>query len=317
MNCPTCQNEARRFGKDRKGNQRFQCLTCKKTFSEPHAKPLGEMTLSEEKALSVLHHLVEGCSIRSTERITGVEKRTILALLVKIGQKCESLLDEKIQNISVKNVQCDEIWGYVGMKEKTKNRQGRDDENDLGDAYCFIGIEQNTKLILAWHLGRRSVKDTVAFTEKLARATADHNFLVSTDGFTPYRDAIVYSLGAKKVDFGQLIKQYGKIVDDDHRYSAGEVVGIEKHAIYGEPDLDQVCTSHIERQNLTVRMSMRRMTRLTNAFSKKWWNLRCAYALQFAYYNFCRVHKTLRVTPAMEAGITSTVWTLKDLLAAC
>jgi transposase-like protein/IS1 family transposase len=316
MNCTTCQTEARRFGKDRKGHQRFQCLTCKKTFTEPHAKPLGEMTLSEEKALSVLHHLVEGCSIRSTERITGVEKRTILSLLVLVGEKCERLLEEKIQNVSVKHVQCDEIWGYVGMKEKTKNRQGRDDEHDLGDAYCFIGMEQNTKLILAWHLGRRTVKDTVAFTEKLGQATADHSFQISTDGFTPYKDAIVYSLGAKHVDFAQIIKIFGKHSDDDHRYSPPQVIGLEKTSIFGNPDLEKATTSHIERQNLTVRMSMRRMTRLTNAFSKKWLNLRAAYALQFAYYNFCRVHKSLRVTPAMEAGITTSVWTLKDLLAA-
>jgi transposase-like protein/IS1 family transposase len=316
MNCTTCQSEARRFGKDRKGNQRFQCLTCKKTFTEPKEKPLGNMILAEEKALSVLHHLVEGCSIRSTERITGVEKKTILSLLALVGEKCERLLDEKIQNISLKHVQCDEIWGYVGMKEKTKKRQGRNDENDLGDAYCFIGMEQNTKLILAWHLGRRTAQDTVVFTEKLARATADHNFLISTDGFKAYRDAVVYSMGAKLVDFGQIIKQYGKLVDDDHRYSPSDVIGIEKIAIYGEPNLDEVCTSHIERQNLTIRMSMRRMTRLTNAFSKKWLNLRSAYALQFAYYNFCRIHKTLRVTPAMEAGITDHVWELKELLTA-
>lgn len=316
MNCPTCNIEARRFGKDRKGNQRFQCLTCKKTFSEPKEKPLGNMILAEEKAISVLHHLVEGCSIRSTERITGVEKKTILSLLALVGEKCERLMDERIKGISVDSVQCDEIWGYVGMKEKTKKQQCRDEENDLGDAYCFVAMEQFTKLILCWHLGRRTASDTVIFTEKLAVATADHRFSITTDGFTPYRDAVVLSLGAKKVDFAQIIKVYGKREDDDHRYSSSEVVDIEKVAIYGEPALGIATTSHIERQNLTIRMSMRRMTRLTNAFSKKWFNLRSAYALQFAYYNFCRVHKTLRVTPAMEAGITDHVWELKELLTA-
>ena len=314
MNCITCNSEARRFGKDRKGNQRFQCLTCKKTFSEPKEKPLGNMTLAEDKALAVLQLLVEGCSIRSTERITGVHRDTILDLLNVMGEKCERLMVEKIKGVSVKHVQCDEIWGYVGMKEKTKNRRGRDDENDLGDAYCFVGMDRDTKLILSWHLGRRTVNDTVAFTEKLARATADHSFQISTDGFAPYKDAIVLSLGAKKVDFAQVIKIFGTPDDEDQRYSRPEVIDIEKIPVFGNPDLDKATTSHIERQNLTIRMSMRRMTRLTNAFSKKWFNLRCAYALQFAYYNFCRVHKTLRVTPAMEAGLTGHVWKLEELL---
>jgi IS1 family transposase len=274
------------------------------------------MTLPIEKALQIMRLLVEGNSVRSIERITEVEKKTILSLLLLVGQKCEALLDSRIQGVSVKHVQCDEIWGFVGMKEKTKKRQGRDDESDLGDAYCFVAMERDTKLVLTWHLGRRSASDTVIFTEKLARATADHSFQISTDGFTPYRDAVVYSLGAKLVNFAQIIKQYGKNADNDHRYSPSEVIGINKLAIYGEPDMDAVCTSHIERQNLTIRMGMRRMTRLTNAFSKKWFNLRAAYALQFAYYNFCRVHKTLRVTPMMEAGLTDHVWTLEELLTA-
>ena len=150
--------------------------------------------------------------------------------------------------------------------------------------------------------------------KKLGHATADHNFDVYTDGFKAYRDAIVYSMGAKKIDFGQVIKQYGRLVDDDHRYSPAEVIGTEKLAIYGEPVLDDICTSHIERQNLTMRMQMRRLTQLTNGFSKKWRMLKASLALYFAYYNFCRVHSSLRVTPAMEAGLTTSVWTLKDLL---
>lgn len=222
--------------------------------------------------------------------------------------------DEMIQNVSVKSVQCDEIWGFVSMKEKTRKRQGRKDEDGIGDAYCFVAMDTDTKLILSWHLGRRTVVDTVAFTEKLCRATADHSFQINTDGFAPYKDAVVYSLGGKKVNFAQIIKIYGKADDADHRYSPSEVLDIEKVAVFGNPDMDAATTSHIERQNLTIRMSMRRMTRLTNAFSKKLANLRYAYALHFAYYNFCRVHSSLRVTPAMEAGLTTSVWELKDLL---
>lgn len=316
MTCPTCNSEARRFGKDRKGNQRFQCLTCKKTFSEPREKPLGEMTLAMDKALLIMRLLVEGNSIRSIERTTGVHRDSVLNLLIAAGEKCERLMEERIQKVFVKHVQCDEIWGFVGMKEATKKNQGQGDDNHLGDAYCFVGMDKDTKLILAWHLGRRTVVDTVAFTEKLARATADHGFQVNTDGFAPYRDAIVYSLGSKKVDFAQVVKIFGKPQDDDHRYSPPQVIELEKTAIFGNPNLDEATTSHVERQNLTIRMGMRRMTRLTNAFSKKWENLRAAYALHYAYYNFCRVHMSLRVTPMMEAGLTNHVWTLEELLRA-
>jgi IS1 family transposase len=231
-----------------------------------------------------------------------------------VGEKCEKIIEAIIQNVSVKDVQCDEIWGYVGLKEKTKNRLGNDDDDTLGDAYCFVGMEQNTKLVLALHLGRRTTVDTVAFTKKLCRATAGHGFQINTDGFVPYKDAIVYSLGGKYVHFAQIIKVFGKPEGDEKRYSPSEVIGTEKFTVFGNPDLDKATTSHIERQNLTIRMSMRCMTRLTNAFSKKHENLRCAYALHFAYYNFCRVHSTLRVTPAMESKLTTHIWTLKELL---
>jgi transposase-like protein/IS1 family transposase len=312
MNCETCNKPAQRYGKDRKGNQRFRCLTCKRSWLTPQEKPLGEMRLPIEKALSVLQHLVEGCSIRSTERITGVEKRTILNLLETVGERCEQLMFERIQGLSVNEVQADEIWGFVGMKQKTKNNKGLDSE-ELGDAYCFIAIERRTKVILAWHLGSRTEADTIAFTEKLAHATQG-NFQITTDGFKPYQHAVVLSLGAQRVDFAQLVKIYSIDREGEQRYSPAECTGCKKVPIYGNPDMKRVSTSHIERQNLTVRMSMRRMTRLTNAFSKKWMNLKHAYALQFAYYNFCKVHQTLRVTPAMEQGITSHVWTLRELI---
>jgi IS1 family transposase len=170
-----------------------------------------------------------------------------------------------------------------------------------------FAIEQHTKLVLAWHLGRRTASETFAFTEKLCKATANHKFQINTDGFAAYKDAIVHCLGAKHVDFAQIIKVFGKPEGDEKRYSPSEVIGTEKFTIFGNPDLDKATTSHVERQNLTIRMSLRRMTRLTNAFSKKWMNLKYAMALNFAYYNFCRVHSTLRVTPAMEAGLTTHV----------
>jgi transposase-like protein/IS1 family transposase len=311
MKCQACGSEAKKFGKDRKGHQRFRCLNCKITFIEAYERPLGNMRLSEEKALSVLKLLVEGCSIRSAERITGVEKRTILSLLATVGEKCEALMTKKICGLTVKNVQADELWGFVEMKEKTKTHKG-ETSNRIGDAYCFVGMERSTKLILAWHLGRRTAADTIDFTEKLRYATKG-NFQINTDGFAPYRDAIEWAFGAD-VDFAQIIKVYANNPENETRYSPCQCTGCNKQIVSGTPDLSKASTSHIERQNLTIRMSMRRMTRLTNAFSKKWKNLKAAYALHFAYYNFCRVHKTLRITPAMEAGITDHVWSIPELL---
>jgi len=313
MNCPTCNTPAKRFGKDRHGLQRFRCRTCKKTFLEPHKRPLDEMRLPIEKAVSIIQHLVEGCSIRTTERITGVEKRTILSLLTLVGPRCEKLMEDRIKGLKVKEVACDEIWGYVGMKAKTKTRKALTNKQ-IGDAWCFIGMERQNKLILAWHLGQRNMDDTIAFTAKLAFAT-EGNFQINIDGFPAYKDAIVYSLGAQFVDFAQVIKIYRSNPESETRYSPSTSIGCKKIAAFGDPDLERASTSHIERQNLMVRMSMRRMTRLTNAFSKKWLNLRWAYALQFAYYNFCRPHTSLsKCTPAMAAGISNHVWTVEEVI---
>jgi transposase-like protein/IS1 family transposase len=308
MQCPSCQTEARRFGKDRDGNQRYQCVACRKTFSERAARPLGVMRLDMDKALAVLKLLVEGVSVRASMRISGVNRSTILDLLALIGERCEQMLDGRVSSVPVVDVQCDEIWGFVAMKEKTRLRK-YPDEADIGDAYCFIGMERESKLILAWHLGRRSKEDTQEFADKLALATSGH-FQVTTDGYRPYQTAIPASM--PDVDFAQLVKVYA--TKDDHRYSPGEVVGTDKTTCCGDPDPNRVCTSHIERQNLTLRMQNRRMTRLTNAFSKKWANHQASLALHFAYYNFCRVHSTLKRTPAMAAGLEDHPWTLRELV---
>jgi IS1 family transposase len=202
------------------------------------------------------------------------------------------------------------------MKEKTKKRVKKYDD-DLGDAYTFVAFERNTKLILAWHLGRRTFSDTWLFTQKLATATADHNFQVTTDGFAQYRDTIVHELGHKEIDFAQLIKVYATPQGDEHRYSPPVVVDIISNVILGDPDPKRICTSIVERNNLTIRMQMRRFTRLTNAFSKKRENLRCALALFFAWFNFCWKHSSLKKqSPAMAAGLTDHVWTIQELLAA-
>lgn len=313
MNCKSCGEQTKKFGKDRKSNQRYRCLICKAVSVEARPRLLGDMILAEDKAMSVLLHLVEGCSVRTTSRITTVHPRTILDLLSLAGERCEKLMEDRINGLAVNDVQCDELWGFVGMKEKTKVKKGTDLDG-LGDAWTFVAFERHSKLVLSWHLGRRTEADTIAFTEKLAHATRG-SFQVTTDGFKPYQHAIVLSLGAQHVDFAQLVKLYSNTPEGPQtRYSPADCTGAKKVPIYGNPALNKVCTSHVERQNLNIRMSMRRMTRLTNAFSKKWSKLHAMLALYFAYYNFCRVHGSLRVTPAMEAGITDHIWTLSELI---
>ncbi len=325
MVCHNCQNEAKKRGKDRHGLQRYQCKPCKKSFIEPQEKPLDNMYLPIEKAVQCLNLLLEGCSLRSTERLTGVNINTLMKLLVIAGERCERLLNERIQNMPVKDVECDELWCFVQMKEKTlkampeetKEELGWQQIDKLGDAYTFVGFERNTKLVLAWHLGRRTAEDTWAFTKKLARATYDERFQVTTDGFSPYRWHMIKELEHKGFDFAQLIKHYAAPDSDDHRYSSPVVVKTTSEIIFGNPDPKRICTSIVERQNLTIRMQMRRFTRLTNAFSKKWENLKAALALFFAYYNFCRKHSSIKKqTPAMASGLTDHVWSISELLAA-
>ncbi len=309
MSCPDCKVTCQKFGTHRNGLRRFRCPKCKRTFTEAHTHTLDSMYIPWEKALLAVQLLLEGNSIRSTERISGLDRNTIMRVLVLAGAKCEQVSGEIIRNVPVSEVQADEIWSFIGKKEKQVKS---DDDPTFGDAYTFVGIERTSKLVLAWHLGRRTARDTEAFTEKINEATAG-NFQITTDGFKTYVDAVHMSLGTR-VDFAQLIKMYAASPEGEHRYSPSEVVATEVVPVIGNPDPNKICTSHVERQNLTMRMQIRRFTRLTNAFSKKWENHYAALALYFAYYNFVRIHSAIRVTPAMEAGLTDHVWTLKELL---
>ncbi len=317
MNCPNCNSLPKKHGKDRNGNQRFRCLACGKTYTEPKDKPLGVMRLSEEKALMCLNLLVEGMSIRSVERVTNVHRDTIISLLKTVGKKCLAIQETLIKNVKVTDVQADEIWAFIGMKQKTANEYGLDESDKVGSFYTFTAIESRSKLIVAWHLGKRTEQDTLIFLDKLYNAIdgATNRFQMSTDGFRGYEHTVNEVLGTK-ADYGQVIKIYGNPNPDEVRYSSGNVIDIIKKKICGNPIEENISTSYVERSNLTMRMSIRRFTRLTNAFSKKFENQNFALALHFAHYNFCRIHKTIRCTPAMEAGITKTVWTLKDLLEA-
>jgi IS1 family transposase len=273
------------------------------------------MTIPQQKALLALRLLVEGCSVRSIERTTELHRDTILRLLVLVGAKCERIMGRLLVNIAAKDVQCDEIWGYVFKKEAHKLPMEANN-NSIGDAYCFVAIERRFKLVLNFALGRRDQATTDVFIEGVRAATSPQRFQISTDGFQPYKSAIPDTLG-DRCDFAQLIKVYTQApLEEQRRYSPPDVTHAERVPVMGDPDPARICTSHVERQNLTIRMQMRRLTRLTNAFSKKWENLWAAYCLHFAWYNFVRIHQTLRVTPAMEAGITDRVWDLSDLLTA-
>jgi IS1 family transposase len=256
--------------------------------------------------------LLEGNSIRSVERLTGVYRGTIIAAMVASGQKCQRFMESTIHLVPVNDVQADEIWSFVGCKEKTRERLGHSFE--MGDCYTFTAIERNTKLILAFHVGKRCPEDTLAFADKLWHATSG-KFQLTTDGYRPYLTAIPYVFG-RQLDYATLVKVYGEPTEDEcRRYSPPRIIEVIPTPMSGNPDPDRICTSHVERSNLTLRMQIRRLTRLTNGFSKKWENHEAALALFFAYYNWCRVHMTLKTTPAKEAGLTDHVWSVQELLA--
>lgn len=282
------------------------------TFTDRASRPIDRRRISAEKEVFCLRMLLEGNSVRSTERLTGVHRDTIIASMTGAGHACERFLERTIRLINVSDVQADEIWGFVGCKERTRERMGYSQE--VGDAWCYVAIERETKLILAWHLGKRTPTDTLAFADNLRHATRGR-FQLTTDGYKPYRPAINQAFG-QTVDFAQLIKVYANAPETvaQARYSPGQVVDTYPVIGIGNPDPDLICTSHAERSNLSIRMSVRRMTRLTNAHSKKWENHGAALALYFAYYNFCRVHMTLKSTPAVAAGLTDHTWSVAELL---
>ncbi|HEX8735661.1 MAG TPA: IS1 family transposase [Pyrinomonadaceae bacterium] len=313
MNCPDCNKLSKKNGKDRHDKQRFKCLACGKTFTA--TGKLEGKKLSADKIELCIQLLVEGNSIRSTERITGVHRDTIIRLLETVGERCLAIQETLVRNVKVENIEADEIWAYIGMKQKTANKNGFGDDETKGSVYTFTAIEKDSKLIVAWHLGKRSEQDALIFLEKLYVATEPtKRFQMSTDAFKGYDHTVNEVLGTK-VDYGQVIKLYRASKSDDVRYSPSECIGIKKKIICGNPIKEKISTSIVERSNLTMRMSIRRFTRLTNAFSKKFENHNYALALFFAYYNFCRSHKSLdNVTPAMAAGLSKSIWTLKDLI---
>jgi len=269
--------------------------------------------LSTDKQIAVISALAEGSSIRSIERITGVHRDTIMRLGVRVGQGCAALLDEKMRNLPCQQLQFDEIWGFIGKKERHCNI---DDNPELGDVWTFCAIDRDTKIVPSFRCGKRDLATANAFVADVA-SRMRNRVQISSDALRAYVDAIEINFGAD-VDFTQIVKTY--VTDDSHiperRFSAPEIVITEKKAISGFPDMGLASTSHVERLNGTTRLHMRRLTRLTYAFSKKLDNFKAAVALHFAYYNFVKRHNTLRATPAMAAGIERDFWTVNDLIAA-
>jgi IS1 family transposase len=267
------------------------------------------MYLPVEQAELILKMLVDGMSVSAIERITGVHHGTILKLLVLVGEKCERIMGKHVRNVRVRDVEMDEVWTFIsdlisargsGKKEK---RVGPEDDQNLGDCYTFVAIERHSKPVLNIAMGKRDKATTDVFVEDARDAIAPGcSFQITTDGFAPYKAAVPDTF-SDCADFAMLIKVYKAAVDGERRYSPAEVSSVEVVPIMGQPDPDRICTSIVERSNLSLRMGTRRCTRLTNAFSKKWENHWAAMSLWYTFYNFCRIHKSLRVTPAMAAGI--------------
>jgi transposase-like protein/IS1 family transposase len=310
MQCPLCGGPTRRYGFNRNGSQRYRCDGCDRKFTDERTRPRDGRRLSPAKSLDCLRHLLEGTSIRSTERLLAVHRDTIIAAAVAAGTSCQRWLENTLRDVEVADVQADKIWGFVYCKEKTRLRENWDET--CGDAYCYVAFERATKLVLTWHLGKRCPADTAIFARKLRDATSGR-FQLSTDGYLPYRTAVPSAFGPQ-IDFAQIVKVYGNAPEAERRYTPPAVISTTLIPCMGDPDMDRVCTSHVERNNLNMRMMIRRLTRLTNAFSKKWENHEAMLALFFAYYNFCRWHMTLKETPAMRAGLTDHIWPLRELL---
>jgi IS1 family transposase len=267
-------------------------------------------TLSTAQRVAVVKALVEGCSIRSTVRMTGVSKNTISKLLLQLGAACTQYQDATLRNLHCRRLQCDEIWSFVGGKDK--NITDEQKQNGLGSIWTWTALDADTKLIASWLVGSRDSQSAYEFMQDVAGRLRGRVQL-TTDGHRPYLEAVEAAFGID-IDYAVLQKIYGQDANPEKRYSPAVCLGCDVKEITGTPDPRHISTSYVERQNLTMRMSMRRFTRLTNAFSKKVENHAAAIALYFMYYNFGRIHQTLRVTPAMEAGVANHVWSVEEIV---
>jgi len=269
--------------------------------------------LNRYKRTQAVNCLVEGCSLRATNRMTGVHRTTIQNLLVALGDACAEFQDRTLRNLPCKRVQCDEIWSFVHSKAKNVPAD-HEGEFGIGDVWTWTAICPDSKIVPCWMVGPRNAVTAYHFMHKL-RGRLAKRVQLTTDGLKAYLEATESAFGAE-VDFAQLVKLYGNEGDEtpERKYSPAECTGTRKKVISGNPRLEHVSTSGVERQNLTMRMSMRRFTRLTNGFSKKLQNHEAAISLHFMHYNFARIHQTIRCTPAMEAGVSDHVWSVDEIV---
>ena len=266
--------------------------------------------LSTAKRTQIVAALVEGNSINAICRMFGVGKHTVLNLLCDLGQVCAEYHDKHIRNLRVRRLQCDEIWSFIGAK--AKNVSPEKEQDGWGDTWTWTAIDADTKLCVSYVVGGRDAEWGYEFMQDCAERIKSR-VQITTDGHRSYLEAVEGAFGMD-VDYAQLQKIYGAPTDaDQRRYSPAKCIGADMKVVSGDPDPKHVSTSYVERQNLSMRMGMRRFTRLTNAFSKKVENHAYQVALHFMHYNFARIHKTLRVTPAMEAGVADRVWELEDI----
>lgn len=265
-----------------------------------------------EKRTQIINLLVEGNSMRAASRIADVSINTVTKLLVDVGRACILFHNEVVQNLTTKRIEADEIWSFVYSKNKNVP-EGMEDR--AGDAWTWVGIDADNKLVVSWFVGDRSAESAYEFMRDISERLSTR-IQLTTDGLKAYLEA-VDSAFTGEVDYAQLVKLYGSNgegISNERKYSPAVCTGAKKYSVSGNPDEKYISTSYVERQNLTMRMHIRRFTRLTNAFSKKMENHNYAIALHFVYYNFCKIHKTLRVTPAMEAGLTKDIMEIRDIV---
>ena len=267
--------------------------------------------LSTEKRRQVVSALVEGNGIRATVRMTGVSKNTIAKLLVELGAVCSDYLNKALVNLTCKRIQCDEIWSFCYAKEKNVPAEKRG-QFGFGDVWTWVAIDADSKLIVSWAVGGHDAGTAYGFIQDLAKRLSNRVQL-TTDGHRPYLNAVEDSFGSE-IDYAMLVKLYGNDAESETRYSPAECIGCREVVVSGRPDPKYISTSYVERQNLTMRMHMRRFTRLTNAHSKKVENHIASIAIHYMHYNFCRIHESVRVTPAMEAKITDQVWSIEEII---
>lgn len=265
-----------------------------------------------EKRVQIINMLVEGNSLRSTSRMADVSINTVTKLLVDTGKACQKFHDEQVLNVRSKRIQADEIWSFIYAKEKNASIEQK--ANGAGDAWTWTAIDADSKLIVSWYVGDRSFISAKEFMQDVA-SRLSNRVQLTTDGHKAYLNAVDDAFDGE-IDYAQLIKIYGQPEGqgNEKRYSPAECTGVDCNIVSGRPDKKFISTSYVERQNLTMRMHMRRFTRLTNAFSKKIENHCYAIALHFVYYNFVKQHKTLRITPAMAAGLTKRFMSIEDIV---